>query len=103
MGNKSPALSVKKPLCTGDLLPVCKIFTERPKSLYDNVNKANIINDERLRIQMAVIREMIERNHINLQKINNKHQLADVLSEKGASNTLLTDVLKEGKMGRFKF
>ena len=52
---------------------------------------------------MAVIREMIERNHINLQKINNKHQLADVLSEKGASNTLLTDVLKEGKMRRFKF
>ena len=31
---------------------------------------ANIINDEKLRIQMAVIREMIERNHINLQKIN---------------------------------
>ena len=27
---KSPALFVKKPLCTGDLLPACKIFIERP-------------------------------------------------------------------------
>ena len=29
-GNKSPALLLKKPLCTGDLLPTCKIFFERP-------------------------------------------------------------------------
>ena len=29
-GNKSPALLLKKPLCTGDLLPTCKIFIERP-------------------------------------------------------------------------
>ena len=30
-GNKSRALFAKKPLCTGDLLPVCKIFIERPE------------------------------------------------------------------------
>ena len=30
MGNKLPALFVKKPRCTGDLLPTCKIFIERP-------------------------------------------------------------------------
>ena len=29
-GNKSPALFVKKPLCTGDLSPTRKIFIERP-------------------------------------------------------------------------
>ena len=29
-GNKSPALFLKKPLCTGDILPVHKIFIERP-------------------------------------------------------------------------
>ena len=29
-GNKSPVLFLKKPLCTGDLSPVHKIFTERP-------------------------------------------------------------------------
>ena len=28
-GNKSPMLYVKKPLCMGNLLPVCKKFIER--------------------------------------------------------------------------
>ena len=30
VGNKSPALFVKKPLCKGDLLPAHKIFVKRP-------------------------------------------------------------------------
>ena len=29
-GNKLPVLFVKKPLCTGDLLPMHNIFIERP-------------------------------------------------------------------------
>ena len=29
VGNKLPVLFVKKPLCMGDLLPVCKIFIDR--------------------------------------------------------------------------
>ena len=33
MGNKSPALLVKKPLSTGDLSTACKIFIERPDGL----------------------------------------------------------------------
>ena len=34
-GNKSPALFVKKPLCTGDLSPARKKFIERPVTFYD--------------------------------------------------------------------
>ena len=30
VGNKLPALLVKKPLCTGDLSPTLKILIERP-------------------------------------------------------------------------
>ena len=33
-GNKSPALFVKKPICTGDLSPARKIFIERPVKGY---------------------------------------------------------------------
>ena len=29
-GNNLPVLFVKNPLCTGNLLPACKIFIERP-------------------------------------------------------------------------
>ena len=31
VGNKLPVLFLKRPLCTGDLLPTCKIFIERPE------------------------------------------------------------------------
>ena len=33
VGNKSPALFVKKPLCTDDLSPARKILIERPVSI----------------------------------------------------------------------
>ena len=33
-GNKSPALFMKKPLCTGDLSLTRKIFIERPELLF---------------------------------------------------------------------
>ena len=33
VGNKSSVLFVKKPLSTGNLLPVCKIFIERPDQI----------------------------------------------------------------------
>ena len=39
-GNKSPALFVKKPLCTGDLLPALKIFIERPVETIIKPSKA---------------------------------------------------------------
>ena len=40
--NKSAALFVNKPLSTGDLLPACKIFIERPE-MY---NKESVIVSE---------------------------------------------------------
>ena len=34
-GNKSPMQFLKKPLCMGDLSPVCNIFLERPGSRHN--------------------------------------------------------------------
>ena len=34
-GKKWPALLLKKPLCMGYLSPACKMFIERPVTLYD--------------------------------------------------------------------
>ena len=36
--NKSPTLFLKKPLCLGDLSPVCKIFIERSEGLMFMLN-----------------------------------------------------------------
>ena len=54
-GKKSPALFLKKPLCTGDLLPTHKIFIERPKKppwfyllnfLHQHKTRALFVNTE---------------------------------------------------------
>ena len=37
VGSKSPKLFVKKPICTGDLSPTCKIFIERPALLFEQI------------------------------------------------------------------
>ena len=43
-GNESSSGFLKKPLCTGNLPPMPKIFIERPGSPYteDNINKAPV-------------------------------------------------------------
>ena len=53
------------------------------KSLYGANNTTNIINNKRLRIEMRVVKEMIERSEISLVWIDNKHWLADIDKERG--------------------
>ena len=64
----------------------CMVRTMLPlyvKSLYGANNTTNIINNKRLRIEMGVVKEMIERSEINLVWIDNKHWLADIHKERG--------------------
>ena len=68
------------------------------KGLYDAVNTTNTINDKRLRIEMAIVREMVENSEIALQWIKKGYQLADVFTKSGASSELLIEVLKNGKI-----
>ena len=74
-----------------------RCFTDS-KGLYDAVNTTNSISDKRLRIEMAVVREMVEKNEIKLDWISKEYQLADVLTKKGASCEMLIDVIKNGKI-----
>ena len=47
---------------------------------------------------MAVVKEMVEKDKIKLERIKKNYQLADVLTEKGASCKLLVEVLKNDKI-----
>ena len=56
------------------------------KSLFDSLNSSKNVDDRRLRIDLAVLCEMIERNEIHSIKwVDTVHQLADCLTKKGAS------------------
>ena len=75
-------------------------FTDS-KGLCDAVNTTNIISDKRLKIKMAVVREMVDNKEIKLEWITKDYQLANMLKKKGASNELLIEVLVNGKITWF--
>ena len=52
------------------------------KGLYDAVNTTNITRDKQLRIEMAVVREMVDNKEIKLEWITKDYQLADMLTKK---------------------
>ena len=66
------------------------------KSLFDAVHTLKTINDKRLRIEMAMIREMVEKNEIKIKWIKSEEQLADVLTKNGASSDTLCRVINTG-------
>ena len=54
--------------------------------------------EKRLRIDMASIRESLERGEVILQWVNTKLQLADALTKGGVSTGLLKEVLSSGSL-----
>ena len=64
------------------------------RSLFQAAHTTNTLSDKRLRIEMSIVREMIERGELELVWVEAKHQLADVLTKKGASSASLLEVLQ---------
>ena len=52
------------------------------KGLYDAVNTTNITSDKQLKIEMAVVREMVDNKEIKLELITKDYHLADMLTKK---------------------
>lgn len=76
MGHNKPKLAIK-------------CFTDS-KQLYEASHSIRSIEDKRLRIDMAVIREMIDKKEISkMTKIGSDEQLADCLTKMGASSVKL--------------
>ena len=81
----------------GRKLPPIKLFVDN-KSLYDAVGTTNVLSEKRLRIDMAVLRELMEQKELLVEWIPAKSQLADVLTKQGASKEKLQSVLTSGHM-----
>ena len=75
-----------------ELLPIL-CYTDS-KQLYDATYSLRSIEDKRLRIDIAVIREMITKKEINqIIRIPSEDQLADCLTKLGASSSKLVTLL----------
>ena len=67
--------------------------------LYDAVYSIRPVLDKRLRIDVAILKEMIERKKVTQIKwIDKKYQLVDSLTKRGASSYNLMRVFAEGKL-----
>ena len=62
-------------------------------SLVENLHSANIVRDRRLRVDIARIKEMMQRKEISVSWIKGTDQISDCLTKSGASSQSLLDIL----------
>lgn len=81
----------------GNMMPIdCYIDN---KSLFESVHSTKAVSEKRLRIDIASIKEMIQKEEISSVKwIETNLQLADSLTKRGASGKKLIEVLKTGQL-----
>ena len=77
-------------------LPV-QCFTDN-HSLYKAVHSTGQIIDKRLRVDLAILREMVDRKELKVEWIEAGKQISDVLTKRGASPAMLSQVMISGKL-----
>ena len=77
----------------GDSLETTEIFTDN-KSLYEAAHSTTALEEKRLRVDIAAIRQSILRKEFILNWIDTKSQLADALTKQGADVTKLLEALQ---------
>jgi len=78
-------------------LPIIELRTDS-KSLKEHLDSKKVIQDPRLRVDTARLREMTEIGEVELNWVSTKLMLADCLTKKDASSELLREVLISGKL-----
>ena len=66
------------------------------KSLFENVHATTLVSEKRLRVDLAAIQQMVNKDEVTLRWIPAAQQLSDCLTKRGASVKSLVRVLSEG-------
>ena len=66
------------------------------KSLFDNVHSVKNVSEKRLRIDIAIIKELVSEDRLVLEWVKTTCQLADALTKKGVNPAKLNNVLQSG-------
>ena len=82
---------------TNSVIPI-QCFTDR-RQLVEAVYSISPILDRHLRIDISILREMLEKKEIKeIKWVNSNTQLDYSLAKRGASSDLLIDVISTGKL-----
>ena len=74
---------------------ISELFTDN-KSLKDAAYSTTAVEEKRLRVDIAAIREAIQKKEIHVKWVSNTEQVADVFTKQGANNKLLIKSLRYG-------
>ena len=66
--------------------------------LYENVYSTKNVTEKRLRIDLAILKQMIHEGELNILWTESKCQLADVLTKKGANSFKLMETFEIGSL-----
>ena len=86
------------------LMTVISRFTHKiicytdSKSLVENCRTTHVVEEKRLLIELACIRESVDKQEICLRWVSTKSQLADALTKDGVNTGLLKDIVRNGKL-----
>ena len=90
------ALTAKE-LYDMEKLPVIELHTDS-KSLKEHLGTKKVIQDPRLQVDTACLRELVKIGEVHLTWVTTELMLADCLAKKDASSDLLRQVLASGKL-----
>ena len=68
------------------------------KSLYDSAHTTKTLTDPRLKVDMAIVRQMVEREEVQIRWVQKEEQLADCLTKQGASAHKIQQALSYGSI-----
>ena len=66
------------------------------KSLFENVHSTKNVSEKRLRIDIAVMKELVDEKKLKIKWVESKNQIADVLTKKGVNGCKILNVLELG-------
>ena len=67
-------------------------------SLYENVYSTKNVTEKRLRIDLAILKQMVNEGNLKIIWTESKGQLADVLTKKGANSLKLMEAFESGSL-----
>ena len=73
--------------------PTIECVTDN-KSLHETLKTTTTLSDKRLRVDIARLRQMVERKEIDVTWVEGNRQIADSLTKRGASSQRLLEVLQ---------
>ena len=77
-------------------LGITEIYCDN-KSLTEAAHSTTVVEQKRLRVDLAAIKQSVSRNEFKLRWIEMKHQLADSLTKQGADSSQLVETLESAK------